>query len=44
MAGDADHGPADHGFVMGGEGFVGADTAAVSGDPRQAPLDDPTSW
>ncbi|HEU0086247.1 MAG TPA: hypothetical protein VFQ77_01090 [Pseudonocardiaceae bacterium] len=31
--GDADHAPADHSFVVGGQAFVVADAAAVAGDP-----------
>jgi hypothetical protein len=32
------HGPQDHGFVAGGEGFVVADGAAVLADPGEGPL------
>jgi hypothetical protein len=46
MAGEAaghegDHGPVDHGFVVGGEAFVVAGAASVASDPGQGPLDHP---
>jgi hypothetical protein len=43
FAGDSDHGPADHGFVVGGESFVVADAASVSGDPGKCAFHDPAS-
>jgi hypothetical protein len=43
LAGEADHAPADHGFVVDGETFVVTDTSAVSGNPGQRPFYDPAS-
>lgn len=43
FAGEADHAPADHGFVVFGKAFVVADAAAVAGDPGQGAFDDPAS-
>lgn len=43
FAGDADHAPVDHGFVMLGQAFVVAGAAAVSGDPGQGAFDDSAS-
>jgi hypothetical protein len=33
-----DHGDVDHGLVVGGQGLVVADAAAMLGDPGQRPL------
>jgi len=37
---DDDHGPADVGFVVGGQPLVVPDRSAVAGDPRQRHPDD----
>ena len=43
FAGDSDHCPADHGFVVGRQPFVVPDAASVPGDPGQGPFDDPAA-
>ena len=40
---DADHGPVDHGFGVGGEAFVVVVQAPAAADPGQGAFDDPAA-
>ena len=40
---EGDHGPQDHGFVVGGQALVAAGGAPVLADPGEGPFDDPAA-